>query len=575
MTQDVSEYRAVREEKREALKALGVNPYEVRTPERTTNAAIRTEFETAEAGATEENPAVLKDCGIAGRVLANRKMGKKAIFLDVYDGTGKLQVYMNAKGVGEQGMAIHENLDLGDFVWVKGDVQRTRTGEVTLFASELRFLTKALSVPPLPREFTDEDGNKKSIDALTDPELRHRKRYLDLMVHGEVRERFEQRSKVITTIRHYLEAQGFLEVETPMMHPVPGGARARPFITHHNALGMNLYLRIAPELYLKRLLVGGFERVFEVNRNFRNEGIDQTHNPEFTMLELYEAYADYERMMELTEGMIVAAAKALRGNDDLKFNWLGHEIDLTPPFRRASYGDLFAEHVGFAMTDKDKVAAEAKRLEIDPKQDYWNTVNEILEEHVESKLIQPTFMIDYPTAICPLTKSKPDNPDIAERFELFVAGMEFGNAFSELNEPVEQLRRFVEQVELGKASQDVEAPKEVDYDYVEALEAGMPPAGGLGVGIDRLVMLLTGTDSIREVILFPQMRREHLDQQDAPVQRARIAIDSVLEELESPELRKIEGFQQLKARFEELVGHARILLGSPDQKAGTPEDDKG
>src|SRR5690606_11720146 len=253
------------------------------------------------------------------------------------------------------------------------------------------------------------------------------------------------------------------------------------------------------------------------------EGIDHTHNPEFTMLELYEAYADYERMMELTEGMIVAAAKALRGNDELKFDWNGHQIDLTPPFRRAKYSELFREAVGFEMTDKARVAAEAKRIEVDPKQDYWNTVNEILEHHVEPKLIQPTFMIDYPTAICPLTKAKPDNPDIAERFELFIGGVEFANAFSELNEPVEQLRRFEEQGELGKASRDVEAPKEVDYDYVEAREAGMPPAGGLGVGIDRLVMLLTGTDSIREVILFRHMRREHSNQQDAAVQRARIA----------------------------------------------------
>jgi len=573
MTQEVNEYRAVREGKRDALSALGVNPYEVRTPARTPNALIRTEFEAAEKTASEENPASLKDAAIAGRVLANRKMGKKAIFLDIYDGSGKLQVYLSEKSVGAQGMAIYENLDLGDFVWARGDVQRTRTGEITLFATELRFLTKALSVPPLPREFTDEQGNKKSVDALTDPEQRHRKRYLDLMVHTEVRERFQQRSTVVTTIRHYLEGEGFLEVETPMMHPVPGGARARPFITHHNALGMNLYLRIAPELYLKRLLVGGFERVFEINRNFRNEGIDHTHNPEFTMLELYEAYADYERMMELTEGMIVAAAKALRGNDELKFDWNGHQIDLTPPFRRAKYSELFSEAVGFEMTDKAKVAAEAKRLEIDPKQDYWNTVNEILEHHVEPKLIQPTFMIDYPTAICPLTKAKPDNPEIAERFELFIGGVEFANAFSELNEPVEQLRRFVEQVELGKASQDVEAPKEVDYDYVEALEAGMPPAGGLGVGIDRLVMLLTGTDSIREVILFPHMRREHVNQQDAAVQRARIAVESLLEELETPELRKIEGFHQLHERFAELVQHARVLLGDPRKETGFPKDE--
>ena len=548
---EANEYRAVRETKREALKALGVNPYEVRTPARANTADLRREFEAAEKLATADNPASIKDAALAGRVLANRKMGK-AVFLDVYDGSGRMQVYLNAKQVGEAGMAIYENLDLGDFIWAKGDVQRTRTGEVTLFAAELRFLTKALSVPPLPREFTDEDGNKKTVDALTDPELRHRKRYLDLMVHADVRQRFEQRSVIVRAIRSYLEAQAFLEVETPMMHPIPGGARARPFITHHNALGMNLYMRIAPELYLKRLLVGGFERVFEVNRNFRNEGIDHTHNPEFTMLELYEAYADYNRMMELTEGMIVDAAKAIRGNDELKFTWNGNEIDLTPPFRRAKYGDLFAEHVGFPMTDREKVAAEAKRLEIDPKQDYWNTVNEILEHHVEHTLVQPTFMIDYPTAICPLTKAKPDEPDIAERFELFIGGVEFANAFSELNEPVEQLRRFKEQVELGETSQDVEAPKEVDYDYVEALEAGMPPAGGLGVGIDRLVMLLTGTDSIREVILFPHMRREHSEGSTGALQRAKLAAATLLEELDSPELRGRKGLDDLKAQLEGL-----------------------
>jgi lysyl-tRNA synthetase, class II len=497
---ETNEYRLIREQKRDALKGLGVDPYAVRTPERESTAAAKAAFET-------QGLDKLENRAVAGRVLANRKMGK-AVFLDIYDESGKLQVYLNAKNVGESGMAIYENLDLGDFIWVKGDVQRTRTGEITLFANELQFLTKSLSVPPLPREYTDDEGNKQTMRALADPELRHRKRYLDLMVHPEVRERFKARSLVISAIRSHLEAEQYLEVETPMMHPIPGGARARPFITHHNALGMDLYLRIAPELYLKRLLVGGFERVYEINRNFRNEGIDHTHNPEFTMLELYEAYADYNRMMDLTQGMIVAAAKALRGNDDLKFQWHGHEIDLTPPFRRASYAELFEEALGFRMTDEAKVREAAAKLEVDPKLDYWHTVNELLEEYVEPKLIQPTFLIDYPTAICPLTKAKPDQPEIAERFELFIGGIEFANAFSELNEPVEQRRRFEEQVELGKATKDVEAPKEVDYDYVEALEAGMPPAGGLGVGIDRLVMLLTGTASIREVILFPHMRPE-------------------------------------------------------------------
>jgi lysyl-tRNA synthetase class 2 len=512
-------------------------------------ARTATKFAEMEGALDGTSAFALEGRAIAGRVLANRKMGK-AVFLDVYDESGKLQVYLNVKGVGELGMQVYENLDLGDFIWVKGDVQRTRTGEITLFAAELRFLTKALSVPPLPREFTDEHGNKKMVDALTDAELRHRQRYLDLMVHTDVRERFKQRSRIVGAIRRFLEQQGYLEVETPMLHPVPGGARARPFITHHNTLHMNMYLRIAPELYLKRLLVGGFERVYEINRNFRNEGIDHTHNPEFTMLELYEAYADYNRMMDLTEGMIVDAARAVRGQDTLKFNWNRHEIDLAGPFRRARYPDLFAEHVGFSMHDREKVLAKAAQMGIDPKLDYWTTVNEILEEYVEPKLIQPTFMIDYPTAICPLTKAKPDEPELAERFELFIGGVEFANAFSELNEPVEQLKRFKEQVEAGIRSQDVEAPKEVDYDYVNALEAGMPPAGGLGVGIDRLVMLLTDTDSIREVILFPHMRREHTDQKAAARYRAKMAAETLLEELRSPELAR--STPKLESLIEEL-----------------------
>jgi lysyl-tRNA synthetase, class II len=500
---EASEYRQQRMRKRDALIALGVSPYEVRTPPRETSAALKTALEQAE-GAGE---AKLPGRAAAGRVLADRKMGK-AVFLDLYDGTGKLQVYLNAKNAGAQAMAVYEQLDLGDFLWVKGDVQRTRTGEITLFAHELRFLTKALSVPPLPREYTDEQGNKRAMDALTDPELRHRRRYLDLMVHADVRRRFEQRSLIVRAVRAYLEEHGFLEVETPMMHPIPGGARARPFIPPHNALGMDLYLRIAPELYLKRLLVGGFERVFEINRNFRNEGIDHTHNPEFTMLELYEAYADYGRMMELTEGMIVAAAKALRGDGALAFEWNGAAVDMTPPFRRATYADLFAEHAGFAMTDRERVQAKARELELDERLDYWTLVNEIYEEYAEPNILQPTFVIDYPTAMCPLTKAKPDQPELAERFELIIGGVEFANAFSELNDPEEQLKRFKEQVEQGKRAEDEKAPKQVDYDYVNALEAGMPPAGGLGVGIDRLVMLLTGTDSIREVILFPHMRPE-------------------------------------------------------------------
>jgi lysyl-tRNA synthetase class 2 len=559
---DVNEYRLAREQKRDALAALGVNPYEVRTPERAQISALRLRFDAAEAAQPAETKAEAKVEGvaIAGRVLANRRMGK-AVFLDLYDETGKLQVYLNAKQTGELAMKVADNLDLGDFIWAKGTLQRTRAGEVTLFTSELRFLTKALSVPPLPREFTDEQGNKKSVDALTDPELRHRKRYLDLMVHSEVRTRFALRSRIVTAIRDFLTGQGYMEVETPMMHPIPGGARARPFVTHHNALGMNLYMRIAPELYLKRLLVGGFEKVFEINRNFRNEGIDLTHNPEFTMMELYEAYGDYHSMMTITEGMIRHAARAVRAfergvdvsaiqDSELVFSWKGQQLDLGKPFRRVGYAELLRENAGVDINDRAAVTAKAKALGIEVHADYWKLADEVLEATSMHKLQQPTFLIDYPTPICPLTKAKPDDPNIAERFELFMCGIEFANAFSELNEPVEQLRRFTEQVELGKQTEDLEAPKEVDHDYVEALEAGMPPAGGLGLGIDRLVMMLTNTESIREVVLFPHMRREHTDQKTASLQRARIAADTLLEELNSPELRKQPGIAEVAKQVE-------------------------
>ena len=507
MNESGNEYREARIQKRDALTEMGVDPYAVRTPPRELSQRVRAEFEQAESAASGEDQFELADRALAGRVLANRKMGKAA-FLDLYDGSGRMQIYLNKKIAGESAMAIYQQIDLGDFIWVKGSVQRTRTGEVTLFVHELQFLTKALAVPPLPRTYKDKDGTEHTTDALTDPELRHRKRYLDLMVHPEVRRRFEQRSTVIRTIRSYCESEGYSEVETPMMHSIPGGAAARPFVTHHNALGMELYMRVAPELHLKRLLVGGFERVYEINRCFRNEGIDHTHNPEFTTIELYEAYGDYHRMMEITEGMIVACARAIRGDDALKFPWCGVEIDLSPPFRRATYSDLVQEHAGIDIHDEGAVAAKARELELDESLDHYGRANGIFEAFVEDKLIQPTFVLDYPTAICPLTKAKTDDARLCERFELFIKGTEFANAFSELNNPVEQRKRFEEQVEAGLAAGDVEAPKEVDYDFVEALESGMPPAGGLGLGIDRLVMLLTDTDSIREVILFPQLRRE-------------------------------------------------------------------
>ena len=559
----VDQYRQQRMNKRDALAKLGVNPYAVRTPARDSIGDIRTQFEKLEASAPKppegkhDGPSVAGKA-VAGRVLANRKMGK-AVFIDVFDETGKMQIYLNAKSIGETGMAIYEQLDLGDFIWVKGSVQRTRTGEITLFASEFKFLTKALAVPPLPRTYKDDAGLEHTHDAFTDTELRYRKRYLDLMVHSDVRQRFEQRSQVLAAMREFLGAKNYLEVETPMLHAIPGGARARPFITHHNTLHMNMYLRIAPELYLKRLLVGGFERVFEINRNFRNEGIDATHNPEFTMMELYEAYGDYNSMMEITEGLIRHAAKTIRPDGDLVFKWGEVEIDLGKPFARRKYSDLLREYAGVELHDVQAVAAKAKALGLEVHEDHYKLADQVLEATAMSHLIQPTFMIDYPTAICPLTKAREDDPTLCERFELFINGIEFANAFSELNEPTEQLRRFKEQVDMGEKSHDVEAPKEVDYDYVEALEAGMPPAGGLGLGIDRLIMLLTNTHSIRDVLLFPHMKREHTHGSGGATQRAQLALETLVEEISSPELRKLgKDVAPIIARLEGLVAEFRV-----------------
>lgn len=563
----IDQYRAQRIAKRDALTKLGVNPYAVRTPARDGIAPIKAEFEKLEAASPK--PAEGKHDGpkiagkaVAGRVLANRKMGK-AVFIDVFDETGKVQVYLNAKSVGDAAMAVYDQIDLGDFIYVKGDVQRTRTGEVTLFATELKFLTKALAVPPLPRTYKDESGKEITHDAFTDTELRYRKRYLDLMVHADVRSRFEQRSQVLAAMRDYLGKKGYLEVETPMLHAIPGGARARPFITHHNTLHMNMYLRIAPELYLKRLLVGGFERVFEINRNFRNEGIDATHNPEFTMMELYEAYGDYHSMMEITEGLIRHAANTIRPDGNLVFKWGEVEIDLGKPFARRKYSDLLREYAGVELHDVAAVAAKAKALGLEVHEDHYKLADQVLEATAMSHLIQPTFMIDYPTAICPLTKAREDDPRLCERFELFINGVEFANAFSELNEPTEQLARFKEQVEMGAKSADVEAPKEIDYDYVEALEAGMPPAGGLGLGIDRLIMLLTNTHSIRDVLLFPHMKRDHSHGAGGATQRAELAVETLIEEISSPELRKLgKEVEPIIGRLEGLVAEFKVAQGA-------------
>jgi lysyl-tRNA synthetase class 2 len=437
----------------------------------------------------------------AGRILAIRAFGK-ANFLVLSDGHAKIQAYIRQDALPELDFKIYKLLDFGDWVGIEGRLFRTKTNELTIWASRLHFLSKCLL--PLPEKW----------HGLTDVETRYRQRYLDLIVNPDSRRVFETRSRVIAAIREFMTARGYLEVETPMMQPVAGGAIARPFVTHHNALDMDLYLRIAPELYLKRLTVGGLEKVFEINRNFRNEGISTQHNPEFTMMEFYEAYADYQALMRMTEEMIATAGRKAVGSEQITFG--DHQISLQAPFVRLSLREAAREAVSHRLhrevTDADlrnreAVAAIAGELglEVDPGHGAGKITTGIFEAFCEERLIQPTFVYDFPTEVSPLSKQKPDDPDTVERFELYIGGFEVANAFSELNDPAEQRRRFEAQLAY-RASGDLEAHA-MDEDYIRALEYGLPPTGGEGVGIDRLVMLLTNSLSIRDVILFPLMRK--------------------------------------------------------------------
>jgi lysyl-tRNA synthetase, class II len=437
----------------------------------------------------------------SGRILGIRAFGK-ANFLVLTDGHAKIQVYIRQDSVPELDFRIYRLLDFGDWVGVEGRLFRTRTNEFTIWASRLHFLAKCLL--PLPEKW----------HGLTDVEIRYRQRYLDLIVNPDSRRVFEMRSRIVAAVREFMTSRGYLEVETPMMQPIAGGAIARPFVTHHNALDMDLYLRIAPELYLKRLTVGGMEKVFEINRNFRNEGISTQHNPEFTMMEFYEAYADYHALMRMTEEMIAAVARATLGTEQIVFG--EHAISLQPPFTRLSLRQAAREaasrRLGREIADADlrsreRVAGLARDLglEVDPAHGPGKITTEIFERLCEERLIQPTFVYDFPTEVSPLSKQKPDDPDTVERFELYIGGFEVANAFSELNDPLEQRRRFEAQLSF-RASGDLEAHA-MDEDYIRALEYGLPPTGGEGVGIDRLVMLLTNSPSIRDVILFPLMRK--------------------------------------------------------------------
>jgi lysyl-tRNA synthetase, class II len=479
--------RETRLERLAVLRQQGRDPYAVTSFDRTHSTKdIAEQFEALE-GTTVR---------IAGRLVARRGHGK-ATFLDISDASGRLQVFGALDALGEERYADLDLLDLADFVGIVGEVFRTRRGEISVRATEVHLLTKALSA--LPEKF----------HGLRDVEVRFRKRYLDLVANPEVRELFFQRGRMVEAIRGLFHERGFLEVETPMMQPIAGGAAARPFVTHHNTLDLELFLRVAPELYLKRLIVGGFERVFEINRNFRNEGMDRNHNPEFTMLEAYQAYTDYRGMMELVEAIVTRAAEAVCGGHRITRG--GQEIDLTPPWRRLSIPDALAEYTGVTMEQLDSDAsatriAKEKGLNLDGTPTVGSVVKKLLDEYVEPHLIQPTHLTDHPVVISPLAKRRADRPELTERFETFVAGMELANAFSELNDPLDQRQRF-EQQAAEKASGDEETHP-FDEDFLEALELGLPPTGGMGLGIDRLLMLLTDTHTIREVILFPLMRPE-------------------------------------------------------------------
>ena len=480
-----SEILRIRREKLTELRANGKDPFVIRKYDKTHDfKTIRDSFDALEGS----------DVSVAGRILSRRDMGK-ANFIDLVDASGNMQIYIKSDDIGADAFAEYRKWDIGDIVGVKGFVFRTRRGEISIHTKEITLLSKSLL--PLPEKW----------HGLKDQDLRYRQRYVDLIVNPEVRDTFVKRSRIIAEIRNYLNERGFLEVETPILHNMAGGANARPFITHHNTLGIDLYLRIALELHLKRLIVGGFERVYELSRVFRNEGMDTRHNPEFTLLELYQAYTDYNGIMELTEDLIRTVARRVLGTETVTYG--GVEIDLSKPFTRLSMVDAVKQYAGvdfgkIQSDDEAKALAKAHHIAYEERHKRGDILNLFFEQYCEDKLIQPTFITNHPVEISPLAKKMPENPAYTERFELFVIGREHANAFSELNDPIDQRARFEAQAAL-KACGDEEA-NDVDEDFLTALEYGMPPTGGLGIGLDRLVMLLTGEPSIRDVLLFPTMK---------------------------------------------------------------------
>jgi lysyl-tRNA synthetase class 2 len=467
-----NEMRKIRIEKKEEFEKLGIEPY-------------GRKYKKVSIEKIEEGEYVKT----AGRIMAIRKHGS-ASFADLVDWTGKIQIYFKKDIIGEKNYEIFKKIDIGDIIGVEGEVFKTKTGEKTILVKNFIILSKSLR--PLPEKW----------HGLKDIEIRFRQRYLDLIMNENVRKIFKKRIEILKNIREFLNNNGFVEVETPMMHPIPGGAEAKPFITYHNALDLELYLRIAPELYLKRLLVGNFEKIYEIGRSFRNEGISTLHNPEFTMLELYSAYGDYEEMMEITENLICYLSEKIFGK--LEFEYQGKKIDLKKPWKRIKWEEVFNEYAGINNWRDEKIIEEKIKefgIEVEEGENIFEKLDAIFKKKIQPLLINPTFVIGYPVEISPLAKKFKDNDKFTERFELFIAGIEIANAYSELNDPVEQLKRFED-----KCKNEIDKKKKIDYDFIEALEYGMPPAGGLGIGIDRLVMLFTDSSSIREVIFFPLLK---------------------------------------------------------------------
>ncbi len=486
-----SEQELVRREKMEELRSLGIDPFGQRFDITHYSGDIKREYSEFDKEQLHEKAVKAK---VAGRIMTKRRQGK-AGFMHIQDRDGQIQIYVRKDAIGEDAYEIFKKSDIGDIVGIEGEIMKTNHGELSVKANVYTHLTKALR--PLPEKF----------HGLSDIEERYRRRYVDLIMNEEARKIAFARPKIIRSIQHYLDNQGYVEVETPVLNPILGGASARPFITHHNTLDMDYYLRIATELSLKRLIVGGMDAVYEIGRLFRNEGMDRTHNPEFTTIEVYKAFSDLEGMMDLTEGIISNAAMEVCGTYDIEYK--GHHISLAPGFKRISMTDAIKEKTGIdfagdmSFEDAKKLAQE-HGIEVEAHFGYGHIINEFFEKYVEETIVDPTFVYGHPIEISPLARKNPEDPRFTQRFELFICGNEYANAFNELNDPDDQYERFANQLKEKELGND--EANEMDLDYVEALEYGLPPTGGMGMGIDRLVMLLTGQESIQEVILFPQMK---------------------------------------------------------------------